>query len=202
MKRALDIVLAGSLLLALSPLLVVVALLVRVKLGTPIIFKQIRIGKGEKPFRIIKFRTMNEQHSENGKLLDDATRLTSFGHALRLTSIDELPELWNVLIGKMSLVGPRPLLPEYLPLYSPREKLRHTVQPGITGLAQVNGRNALTWDARLELDAKYVEQFSFMKDLKILWQTVAVVLQRQGISAEGQATMHALTIERSNKGNP
>ena len=201
LKRLLDVTVALALLVLLAPLLVVVALLVRLKLGSPIFFRQTRIGKGEQPFRLIKFRTMTDARDTNGNLLDDSVRLTTFGQWLRETSVDELPELWNILTGKMSLVGPRPLLPEYLPFYTARETLRHTVRPGITGLAQVNGRNALGWNARLEMDAEYVEQFSFARDLAILWQTAAVVLKRDGISAEGHVTMQRLDVERATKGN-
>lgn len=194
LKRLLDITVAGTLLLVLSPLLLGVAILLRLTLGKPVFFTQKRIGRGEKPFQIVKFRTM--KHGDG----PDAERLTPLGQALRATSIDELPELWNILIGDMSLVGPRPLLPEYLPFYREREKLRHRMRPGITGLAQVSGRNAIGWDARLALDAEYVEQFSFITDLKILWRTVAVVLQREGISAEGHATMQRLDAERATQG--
>lgn len=194
LKRALDVTVSAVLLLALSPLLLVVAALIRVRLGSPIFFKQVRIGRGERAFCILKFRTML-----NGDA-PDHERVTPFGQWLRKTSIDELPELWNILIGDMSLVGPRPLLPQYLEVYRPREKLRHRMRPGITGLAQVNGRNALSWDARLELDAHYVEQFSFKRDLEILWRTVSIVLKREGISAQGHVTMPALDAERS-KGN-
>lgn len=196
MKRLLDVLVAATLLLLLSPLLVIVAILVRLRLGSPIFFRQMRIGKDNQPFRLIKFRTML-----NGDAPDEQ-RLTPFGQWLRETSVDELPELWNILTGRMSLVGPRPLLPEYLPHYSPREQLRHSVRPGITGLAQVNGRNAIDWDTRLEFDAQYVEQFSFMNDLRILWRTAAVVLQREGISAAGHVTMQRFDVERANKGNP
>jgi lipopolysaccharide/colanic/teichoic acid biosynthesis glycosyltransferase len=199
-KRLLDVAVALGLLALLSPLLLTVALLVRARLGAPIFFRQTRIGKGGQPFQLIKFRTMTDARGADGQLLDDAVRLTEFGKFLRETSIDELPELWNILTGNMSLVGPRPLLPEYLPYYSAREKLRHTVRPGITGLAQVSGRNALGWDARLEMDAQYVERFSFLRDLAILWKTAAVVLKRDGISAEGQATMGRLDVERASKG--
>lgn len=201
LKRLLDVAVALGLLALLVPLLLTIALLVRARLGAPVFFRQTRIGKGEKPFRLIKFRTMTDARGADGQLLDDAERLTAFGQWLRETSVDELPELWNILTGKMSLVGPRPLLPEYLPHYTPREQLRHRVRPGITGLAQVNGRNAIGWDARLELDAQYVERFSFLRDLAILWQTVAVVLKRDGISAQGQVTMGRLDVERMNKGN-
>lgn len=187
-------------LLALMPLLLVIGLLVRLRLGSPIFFTQTRIGRHEKPFNLIKFRTMTDARGADGQMLDDAARLTPFGAWLRATSIDELPELWNILIGEMSLVGPRPLLPRYLPYYTVREQLRHRMRPGITGLAQVSGRNAIGWDARLELDAQYVEQFNIARDLQILWRTVAVVLNRSGISAKGQATMHLLDVERERKG--
>lgn len=193
LKRTLDIIAAASLLVLLSPLLLALAVRVRVKLGAPVFFRQTRIGRDEQPFQLIKFRSMLE-----GDAPDEA-RLTGFGHSLRTSSLDELPELWNILAGHMSLVGPRPLLPEYLPYYRERERLRHRVRPGITGLAQVSGRNALDWDARLELDAQYVERFSFLGDLKILWRTVAVVLQREGISAEGHVTMQRLDEERASK---
>lgn len=196
LKRALDIAVAAGLLLVLTPLLLLVALLVRLRLGAPIFFTQTRIGMGEAPFQIIKFRTMTEARGADGALLSDAERLPPFGAWLRATSIDELPELWNILRGDMSLVGPRPLLPRYLPYYTVRERLRHRLRPGITGFAQVNGRNAIGWDARLALDADYVEQFSFWRDLAILWQTVRVVLAREGISAEGHVTMYALDEER------
>ncbi len=187
---------AATLLLLASPLLVLLMLLVRARLGAPIFFRQARIGMGERPFTLIKFRTMLA-----GDAPDDQ-RLTPFGQWLRATSLDELPELWNILIGEMSLVGPRPLLPRYLPYYTAREATRHRMRPGITGLAQVSGRNALTWDARLELDAQYVEQFSFARDLRILWRTVAVVLNREGVSREGHVTMHALDEERKALGKP
>lgn len=200
LKRVMDVTVALALLAALSPLLLVIAALVRLKLGSPIFFCQTRIGKDERPFQLIKFRTMTNARDTSGQLQEDAARLTPFGQWLRRTSIDELPELWNILTGRMSLVGPRPLLPEYLPHYTPREATRHRMRPGITGLAQVNGRNALSWDARLELDARYVEQFSFLGDVRILWRTMAVVLQREGISAEGHVTMQRLDVERATKG--
>ncbi len=197
LKRALDVVVAATLLLVLAPLFLLLILLVRLKLGAPVFFRQTRIGRGERPFRLIKFRTMTDARAANGTLLDDAARLTAFGQFLRATSLDELPELLNILTGRMSLVGPRPLLPEYLPFYTPRERTRHAMRPGITGLAQVSGRNALGWNDRLELDAKYVETFRFTRDLGILWRTVAIVLKREGISADGQATMQRLDVERA-----
>lgn len=196
LKRLMDIVVAVTLIQLLWPLLALLALAVRLKLGAPVLFRQRRIGLHEAPFNLIKFRTMTDARDANGALLPDATRLTAFGRWLRATSLDELPELWNILTGRMSLVGPRPLLPEYLPFYREEEKLRHHMRPGITGLAQVNGRNALSWDARLALDVDYVKHFSLRRDLWILWRTVAVVLQRDGVAAEGQATMHRLDDER------
>ena len=196
MKRLLDIAAAGSALVVLSLVLVGVAILVRVNLGSPVLFRQVRPGMNGKPFEMIKFRTMLDAVDAHGNVLPDELRLTRFGRFLRSTSLDELPELWNVLKGDMSLVGPRPLLPRYLPYYTVRERLRHRLRPGITGLAQVNGRNAIGWNARLALDADYVEQFSFWRDLAILWQTVRVVLAREGISADGHVTMYALDEER------
>lgn len=198
-KRLFDILVAASLLVLVSPLIVLLAVLVGMKLGSPIFFGQTRIGLNEQPFDMIKFRTMTDARDAAGQLLPDEMRLTAFGKWLRATSLDELPELWNILTGRMSLVGPRPLLPEYLPYYSEREKLRHRMRPGITGLAQVSGRNALSWNARLELDAQYVERFSLGLDLTILWRTVMVVLQREGISAEGHVTMQRLDVERGSK---
>ena len=195
-KRLFDIAVAATVLVLITPLLVIVAILVRLRLGAPILFRQPRIGRNERPFTILKFRTM--LHGD----APDSERLTPFGRFLRETSVDELPELWNVLTGRMSLVGPRPLLPSYLPHYSGREKLRHSMRPGITGLAQVNGRNALTWDTRLELDAQYVEQFSFLNDLRILWRTITVVFGREGISAEGHATMQRLDVVRTSSTSP
>lgn len=190
LKRLFDIAVAATLLLILSPLFVLIAVLVRFNLGSPILFRQQRIGKGEKPFEFIKFRTMRDGNAP------DAERLTPFGSWLRATSLDELPEFWNILIGEMSFVGPRPLLPRYLPFYTPREATRHHVRPGLTGLAQVSGRNAVGWDARLELDAQYVERFSLVRDFTILWRTVMVVFKRHGISAEGEATMQAFDTYR------
>ena len=196
LKRLLDIAVAATLLLLVSPLLLTLALVIRLRLGTPIFFRQERIGKGERAFSILKFRTMTDARDAAGTLLPDEIRLTPLGAWLRATSLDELPELWNILRGDMSLVGPRPLLPRYLPYYTAREATRHRMRPGITGLAQVNGRNALSWDARLALDADYVERFSLWLDLAILWQTVRVVLAREGITAEGHVTMYALDEER------
>ncbi len=171
------------------PILAAVALVVRMKLGSPVIFRQKRPGRGCVIFELVKFRTMTDARDAFGNLLPDAVRLTPFGRWLRASSLDELPELWNVLVGEMSLVGPRPLLIEYLPRYSPRQARRHDVRPGLTGLVQVGGRNALTWEEKFELDVRYVETRSFWLDLKILVRTVKAVLWRRGISAQGDATM-------------
>jgi len=189
MKRLFDITVSASLLVVLSPLLILLAMLVRVKLGSPVLFRQTRPGKDAKPFRMLKFRTMTDARGPDGALLPDAERLTSFGRFLRSTSLDELPELWNVLKGDMSLVGPRPLLMEYLPLYSPEQARRHEVRPGITGWAQVNGRNELSWEEKFDLDVWYVDNRSFRLDLKILSLTVKKVCAREGITGEGVATV-------------
>ena len=189
MKRAFDIVLALAALVLLAPVLLVVALLVRVLLGSPVLFRQQRPGLGGRPFYILKFRTMTDARDASGALLPDAERLTAFGRFLRSTSLDELPELLNILKGEMSFVGPRPLLMEYLPLYSPEQARRHEVRPGITGWAQVNGRNAITWERKFALDVEYVERQSLLFDLRILAMTAALVLRREGISAQGEATM-------------
>jgi len=187
-KRVFDFVVALLMLLALSPLLLVVAILVKIFLGSPILFKQQRPGLNAKPFVAYKFRTMKDTYDAEGKLLPDAERLTKFGKFLRSTSIDELPQLVNVLLGKMSLVGPRPLLMEYLPLYSKEQARRHLVRPGITGWAQVNGRNAISWDEKFKLDVWYVDNLSLLVDLKILWRTFVIVVKRAGISQPGHAT--------------
>lgn len=180
-KRLLDILISGIGLICLSPVLIVLAVLVRVKLGSPIIFKQERPGLNEKIFTLKKFRTMTDERDEEGKLLPDAQRLTKFGKFLRSTSLDELPELWNIFCGDMSLIGPRPLLISYLPYYTQREKLRHTVRPGLTGLAQISGRNLLEWDKRLEKDAEYVENLSFGLDIKIFFLTIKKVFVREDV---------------------
>lgn len=159
------------------------------ELGSPVFFRQVRSGLHGQPFEMVKFRTMTDERGSDGELLPDAVRLTPFGRWLRATSLDELPELWNVLKGDMSLVGPRPLLMEYLPLYTPTQARRHEVRPGITGWAQVNGRNAQSWDERFSLDIWYVDNHSILLDLRILWMTVRKVLLREGISAKGEATM-------------
>lgn len=192
-KRFLDLLLSGLALLILSPVFLIVAVLVRTKLGSPVIFSQDRPGKGEKVFRMYKFRTMTDARDEEGNLLSDEVRLTPFGRKLRSLSLDELPELYNIFKGDMSIVGPRPLLVSYLPLYNETQRLRHCVRPGLTGLAQVNGRNAVTWERRFEYDVAYVEKITFVGDLKILVSTVRAVLRREGINAEGEATMAAFT---------
>lgn len=189
MKRLFDLSLLLISALLWLPLLLLVALLVRLKLGTPVFFRQIRPGKNAIPFQIIKFRTMTDAKAPNGKLLPDSERLTPFGRWLRSSSLDELPELLNVLNGEMSLVGPRPLLMHYVPLYTPRQARRHEAKPGITGWAQINGRNAITWTQKFELDIWYVEHQSVWFDLKILLLTVKKVILREGISAAGDATM-------------
>lgn len=193
MKRLQDMMIAATALILLSPLLVIVALLVRLNLGAPILFRQLRPGLHGRPFQMLKFRTMRDAYDRDGVPLADADRITGFGRFLRSTSLDELPGLWSVLKGDMSLIGPRPLLMEYLPLYSPQQARRHEVRPGITGWAQVNGRNALSWDEKFALDLWYVEHRSFMLDLKILLLTVRKVLVRDGISAAGEATMPKFT---------
>lgn len=196
MKRLFDAVTAFLLLLTLSPVILSLALSVRVALGSPVFFRQERPGKQCVPFEMIKFRTMRDAKDASGRPLPDAERLTSFGRFLRSTSLDELPELWNVLKGEMSLVGPRPLLMEYIPLYSPEQARRHEVRPGITGWAQINGRNAVDWDDRFRMDVWYVDHQSFLLDLRILMLTFKKVLFREGISAAGEATMTKFT------GNP
>ena len=175
--------------LVLSPLLMVIALIVRIKLGPPILFKQKRPGLHGAPFTIYKFRTMSDASDEKDNLLSDVDRLTQLGRFLRATSLDELPELFNVIKGEMSLVGPRPLLMQYLDRYTPEQARRHDVKPGITGWAQINGRNAITWEEKFKLDVWYVDNQSFWLDIKIIFMTIVKVLKREGISADGQATM-------------
>jgi len=188
-KRVFDTVAAGVLLFLLAPVLALIALAVVCALGRPVFFKQIRPGRDGALFSIVKFRTMREAANERGEPLPDEARLGRFGALLRSTSLDELPELWNVLRGDMSLVGPRPLLPQYVDRYTPRQARRMEMRPGITGWAQVNGRNALDWETRFEMDVWYVENVSFALDLRILVRTVGKILRREGISAEGRATM-------------
>ena len=187
LKRILDILISGLALLLLSPVFLILAILVRTKLGSPVIFHQERPGYREKIFTLCKFRTMTDERDENGELLPDARRLTAFGSFLRKTSLDELPELWNIFKGDMSLIGPRPLLVGYLPYYTERERLRHTVRPGLTGLSQVSGRNFLGWDERLAKDVEYVEHLSFLMDVKVFFRTIAVVFHSEDVSVDSEA---------------
>ncbi|RBP20324.1 lipopolysaccharide/colanic/teichoic acid biosynthesis glycosyltransferase [Marinobacter pelagius] len=193
MKRIFDFIAALLGLFILAPILLIVALLVKLKLGSPVFFRQVRPGKGGNPFQMVKFRTMLDATDKNGSPLPDDRRMTRFGSFLRSTSLDELPELWNVLKGDMSLVGPRPLLMEYLPLYSQEQYRRHEVRPGVTGWAQINGRNAISWEDKFKLDVWYVDNQSFCLDLKILFLTVKRVLVREGISGDGEVTMSKFT---------
>ena len=188
-KRPLDIFCSGLALIVLSPVMGVTAILVRKNLGSPVLFSQDRPGKDEKIFRLFKFRTMNDATDSEGNLLPDSERLTKFGSFLRSTSIDELPELWNILRGDMSVVGPRPLLVRYLPRYNERQHHRHDVRPGLTGYAQSHGRNAVSWEDKFEMDVYYTENISFWMDVSIILQTVKSVLLREGISSETSATM-------------
>ncbi len=188
-KRCLDIVLSLCGIIVLSPVLLVLFILVRVKLGSPVLFKQERPGKGEKIFTLCKFRTMTDARDEKGELLPDEVRLTKFGRLLRATSLDELPELFNILKGDMSVIGPRPLLVRYLPHYNSFQRRRHEVRPGLTGLAQVNGRNALTWEEKFEYDVRYVDNLTFAMDVRIYFATVRAVLKHEGINSETSATM-------------
>lgn len=189
MKRFLDVVISAIALFVLFPVMIVIGSLLWLKMGWPPLFSQLRPGLGGKPFTMYKFRTMSAKRDGGGRLLPDADRLSPFGRFLRATSLDELPELWNVIKGEMSLVGPRPLLMEYLPLYSPEQARRHAVRPGITGWAQVNGRNALSWEEKFALDVWYVDNQCIALDLKILWKTLVAVFRRDGISAAGHETM-------------
>jgi len=188
-KRLFDLVLTVPALVILSPVLVVLAIFVRLKLGSPILFRQIRPGLNERPFNILKFRTMTDARGADGVLLPDSVRLTRFGRFLRATSLDELPELFNVLKGDMSLIGPRPLLMQYLERYTQEQARRHEVRPGITGWAQVNGRNAITWEEKFNLDVWYVDNQSFWLDIKIIFLTIFKIFKREGINQQGQATM-------------
>jgi lipopolysaccharide/colanic/teichoic acid biosynthesis glycosyltransferase len=192
-KRMLDLVLVVPALIILMPLFLWLMVLIRLKLGSPVFFRQQRPGRGGKPFTMLKFRTMTDERDAEGNLLPDAERLTPFGMFLRSTSLDELPELLNVLRGEMSLVGPRPLLIRYLPLYTPEQMRRHDAKPGITGFAQISGRNAISWEQKFALDVWYVDHLSFWLDLHILLSTVLKVLQREGISQDGHATMEEFT---------
>jgi lipopolysaccharide/colanic/teichoic acid biosynthesis glycosyltransferase len=188
-KRSLDIIIAGLGLLILSPLLIVISLVILIQIGRPVLFIQMRPGLKGKPFYMYKFRTMTDETDEQGNLLPDELRLTRLGKFLRSTSLDELPELFNVIKGDMSLVGPRPLLMQYLERYTPEQARRHEVKPGITGWAQINGRNAITWEEKFVLDVWYVDNWSLWLDMKILAMTLVKVFRREGISAEGEATM-------------
>ena len=188
-KRILDFIISLCAGIILSPVFLIVAVLVRVKLGSPVIFKQERPGRDEKIFRLYKFRSMTDEKDENGQLLPDEVRLNRFGKILRSTSLDELPELWNIIKGDMSIIGPRPLLVSYLPLYNSRQKRRHEVRPGLTGLAQANGRNAISWEERFELDVRYVENISFLMDVRIFCKTIYSVIKREGISSGTSETM-------------
>jgi len=188
-KRILDIILSLIAIIILSPVFLVIAILVKIKLGSPVIFKQERPGLNEKIFTLFKFRTMTNERDENGNLLPDSVRLNNFGRFLRSTSLDELPELFNILKGDMSIVGPRPLLVQYLPLYDVHQRRRHEVKPGLTGWAQVNGRNAISWEKKFELDVEYVDKVSFLFDLKIILHTLKKVIIREGITSANSVTM-------------
>jgi lipopolysaccharide/colanic/teichoic acid biosynthesis glycosyltransferase len=195
-KRAFDLLIAIPALAVLAPVLALVAMLVRLKLGSPVLFRQQRPGLNGAPFELVKFRTMADRRGPDGALLPDGERLTSFGKFLRASSLDELPELWNVVKGEMSLVGPRPLLMQYLPLYDAEQSRRHAVRPGLTGWAQINGRNALSWEEKFAADIWYVDNRSLWLDIRILWRTLLAVLGREGISAAGDATMPPFTGSR------
>jgi lipopolysaccharide/colanic/teichoic acid biosynthesis glycosyltransferase len=188
MKRLLDIVVAGTMILLLSPVLLLLGLLIRIQLGSPVLFRQARGGQFGQPFTLIKFRSMRDAVDANGSPLPDDQRLTKFGLFLREASLDELPSLWNVLKGEMSLVGPRPLVAEYLPLYNDKQRRRHDVRPGVTGWAQVNGRNNVSWDRKFELDVWYVENCSFLLDMKIIGLTLLKIVSRDGVSKDGHIT--------------
>jgi lipopolysaccharide/colanic/teichoic acid biosynthesis glycosyltransferase len=198
-KRLFDLILACVLMMVLAPILGALVVLIRVRLGSPVLFRQTRPGLHGKPFQMVKFRTMRDAVGPDGQPLPDSERMTPFGSFLRSASLDELPELWNVLKGDMSLVGPRPLLMEYLPLYSPEQARRHEVRPGVTGWAQINGRNALSWEEKFRLDVWYVDNQSFWLDLKILALTVKKVFVREGISAAGEVTAAKFTGSREDE---
>lgn len=199
LKRFIDLLISAIALVVLSPLFAVVSLLVRVKIGSPVFFKQRRPGKDGKIFTIYKFRTMTDERDENGELLPDEVRLVKLGKILRATSLDEIPELINIFKGDMSFVGPRPLLEEYLPLYNETQKHRHDVRPGLTGLAQVNGRNTLSWEEKFDYDVQYVNELSMWLDIKIIFSTVVNVLKRDGINNENAATMYKFTGEEKDE---
>ena len=183
-KRFFDVVLSGIALILLSPMYLILAILIKIKLGSPVIFRQERPGKDEKIFTLCKFRTMTDERDENGQLLPDHVRLTKFGKTLRSTSVDELPELWNIFKGDMSFIGPRPLLVSYLPYYTDEERIRHSVRPGLTGLAQASGRNYLDWDRRLQKDVEYVKNLSLAMDLKVIFMTIKVVLIKEDVAED------------------
>jgi lipopolysaccharide/colanic/teichoic acid biosynthesis glycosyltransferase len=199
-KRLIDILLSSIALIILSPIILITAILVRTKLGSPVIFKQQRPGKDERIFMMYKFRTMTDAKDKNGDLLSDEIRLTKFGKLLRSLSLDELPELYNIIKGDMSIVGPRPLLVQYLPYYNEFQKRRHDVRPGLTGLAQINGRNATTWEVRFEFDVHYVNNISFVEDIRIICATISKVVRREGINSETSATMEPFMGGCSGKG--
>ncbi len=201
LKRAMDFILSLTSIIVLSPLMLVVAVLVRIKLGSPVIFKQKRPGLNEKIFTLYKFRTMTAEREENGELLPDEHRLTKFGKFLRSTSLDELPELFNILKGEMSIVGPRPLLVQYLPLYNEHQRRRHEVRPGLTGWAQINGRNAISWEEKFDFDIEYIDNISFISDLKIVLLTIKKVFNREGITQEGEATIEDFKGSPGTNGN-
>lgn len=188
-KRPVDFILSLLALIVLSPILLIVAVLVRIKLGSPVIFKQQRPGLNGEIFNMYKFRTMTDERDENGELLPDEERLKEFGKKLRSTSLDELPELWNIVRGDMSLIGPRPLLVKYLPRYNAHQARRHEVRPGVTGYAQVNGRNSITWEKKFDLDVEYVDNLTFWRDVQIILKTLKTVLMREGISSDSSVTM-------------
>lgn len=192
-KRPMDFILSLLAIIVLSPVMLIVAILVRIKLGSPVIFKQKRPGLNEKIFTMYKFRTMTDVRDEHGELLPDSVRLTKFGKFLRSTSLDELPELFNILKGDMSIVGPRPLLVQYLPLYNEHQKRRHEVRPGLSGLAQISGRNAITWEEKFNFDVEYVDNISFIGDWKIILLTLKKAFMREGINSENAATMEYFT---------
>ena len=195
-KRTLDIVLSAAALIMLSPVILVTALIIRIKLGKPVIFCQMRPGKHEQIFKLYKFRSMLDARDGNGNLLPDDIRLTSFGKKLRATSLDELPELFNILKGDMSIVGPRPLLVQYLPLYSEKQRHRHDVRPGLTGLAQIKGRNAVDWEERFRWDIEYVNNVTFMQDIRIIFETIRMVVKKEGIQGENSSTMQPFEGEK------
>ena len=200
-KRMLDFILSLIALIVLSPLMIIIGILVRIKLGKPVIFKQKRPGKNEKIFTLYKFRTMTDEKDEQGNLLADEKRLTKFGKFLRSTSLDELPELWNILKGEMAIVGPRPLLVEYLPLYNEEQKHRHDIKPGLTGLAQISGRNAIQWEEKFKEDIEYVNNITFIQDTKIILKTFIKVFKKDGINQEGNATMKKFEGTKKEKTN-